>query len=56
MTEKEDGVKVTSSTGKVNLIREGKLCTVKNVKPGEVLVCQKIKCSFLQTKAILYIE
>lgn len=37
----EDGVKVTSSTGKVNLIREGKLCTVKNVKAGEVLVCRK---------------
>ena len=37
----EDGVKVTSSTGKVNLIREGKLCMVKNVKAGEVLVCRK---------------
>lgn len=37
----EDGVNVESSTGKVNLIQEGMLYTVKNVKDGEILVCRK---------------
>ena len=37
----EGEVKVKSSTGKMKLIQEGKLYTVKDVKAGEILVCGK---------------